>query len=82
MSRTYPGKYGEAIVLEFPSSCQTGTEPGSAQSLPTPFDPHTKEAHALRGAFSFLFTLIAFYTELLDQDALATGDPERRCGLH
>jgi len=48
-----------------------------------PFEPQASEAHALRGALSFLFTLISFYSEMLEQEAFATGDLEHKgAGLH
>ena len=44
----------------------------AAITVPMLFEPGTQEADALRGALSFLFTLIAIYGELLELDAHAS----------
>ncbi len=83
MSETYPGNYGAAIMLEDPSGGETETEEPGTQTVHMPFEPQTAEAEALRGAFSFLFMLITFYSELLEQDALiADGAESQGAGLH
>jgi hypothetical protein len=39
-----------------------------------PFEPNTEEARNLQGALGFLFTLIAFYDELIEQNVPANSD--------
>jgi hypothetical protein len=52
---------GGADILSA-GAMETGAQ---APSLLMPFEPDSQEAEALRGALSFLFTLITSYDELL-----------------
>ncbi len=75
MSEFYPANHRDGIMLEYASSSPMQTPRPITQGVLMPFEPHSQEAGALRGAMSFLFMLITVYGELLEQDALAAGDP-------
>ncbi len=49
---------------EFHSEGLASAECSAARSLPLPFDADSREADALRGAISFLFSLITVYDEM------------------
>ncbi len=62
---------GTKELHEVPADKLRQTEGVNVPGALVTFDPDTREAQALRGALSFLFTLITFYGELLEQDASA-----------
>ncbi len=57
-------------VSEFAPEGLTPAMCPPAPSVPMPFELDSSEADALRGAISFLFSLITFYDELTTLDAL------------
>jgi hypothetical protein len=60
---------------EEPAASRPQTGIARSPCIPNPFGPGTPEADALRGAMSFLFTLIVFYEELIDSRGAANrGD--------
>jgi hypothetical protein len=63
---------GAKGAREFPSEGPALAEYPPVLSVPMPFEPDSREADALRGALSFLFSLIAFYDELTGLDAPAS----------
>ncbi len=60
------------VKCKVPANVAARTKVQSLPGVLNPFEPDSQEAVALRGAMSFLFTLITVYGELLEQDA---GDP-------
>src|SRR3974390_2328504 len=77
MSMSNTAGHGTATPSESPSDSLMRTEKVSGVAAPMPFEPHSPEADALRGAMSFLFILIAFYDELIESGAPDAGDPAR-----
>ncbi len=69
---------GAKDLHEIPAGKRGQTEGVNVPGALMLFEPQTKEADAFRGALSFLFTLIALYGELLQQDAPAADDPSIR----
>ncbi len=70
---------GAESVSEFAPEGLTPAMCPPAHSVPMPFELDSSEADALRGAISFLFSLITFYDELtaldeLDCESGACGD--------
>lgn len=61
--------HGAESASEFASESLMLAECPPARSMPVPFELESREAEALRGALSFLFSLITFYDELVALEA-------------
>lgn len=75
MSMSHTAGQDAAATCEAPSDGSMRTEEVNGVAVPTPFEPHSPEADALRGAISFLSSLIAFYDELIESGSFGAGDP-------
>ncbi|MGO9984112.1 MAG: hypothetical protein ACLPIX_07875 [Rhodomicrobium sp.] len=73
MSETFSPNSG-APARKTRANSLTQTVAPELSGLTMPFEPQSEEADALRGAISFLFTLIAFYDELIEADGTAASD--------
>ncbi len=72
MSESFAAVRGLVSIHDEP--CLTQSEEQTCPAVLMPFEPNTQEARALQGAISFLFTLIVFYDELIQQNAPADAD--------
>ncbi|MGO8955485.1 MAG: hypothetical protein ACLPWS_00115 [Rhodomicrobium sp.] len=63
-----------SIMLEVAADGPAETEVPDASGVLMPFEPHSQDAEALRGALSFLFTLISLYSELVEATPARDGD--------
>ena len=69
MSESFAADRGLVSIQDVP--CLTQPEEQNCPAVLIPFEPNTQEARDLRGALSFLFALIVFYDELIEQNAPA-----------
>ncbi|MGO9172776.1 MAG: hypothetical protein ACLP7P_12530 [Rhodomicrobium sp.] len=61
-------------TIEVPADSPAKTKVPGATDVLMPFDPHSEEAEAVRGALSFLFTLISLYGELVEASPVRDED--------
>ncbi len=69
---------GMESVPEFPSGSLALAEGSAAHPVLVPFETDSQEAEALRGAVSFLFSLITSYDELI---AAASAETDAVAGV-
>jgi len=69
----FPGG-SSSIMREVPADGPAETEVLGTSGVPMPFEPHSPDAEALRGAFSFLFALICYCSEMVAARYGEAGD--------
>jgi len=69
----FPGRRPPKMI-EVPAHGPAKTEVPGASDVLMPFEPRSQEAEAVRGALSFLFTLISLYGELVEASPAPDGD--------
>jgi hypothetical protein len=75
MSEPFSASYSPASIRELPfnSLKRIGEPVRPAEAMP--LEPSAEQVRAVKGALNFLAALIAFYGELVEQDAHADAGP-------